>query len=338
MTGGYGALQLARTGGRHWLWDVAFTSESPQYEVNDIGRLQKGDGITSDLNLIYRETQPQGWLRSYTLKVARFNEWNYGGNPQNDLWSPSAHIIWLNFWITHIQFWQTRPLMDDHLTRGGPLMEDLPNAQTQIEIDSPEAAQTQAGGGTYQTVKQDGGRLHYFYGTFMARPAPQWQLSIKPTISYEIDARQYIATLDGGPAETFGARYIFARVDRATYSTQFRVNYTFKPDMTVDVYAEPFAASGAYGPTQELVAARTSALGPFDVPGIRDFNTKSLRSNVVLRWEWKPGSTLFVVWQQNRAATDLLGSRATLGDMFHSISVPGDHVLAVKTTFWISGR
>jgi hypothetical protein len=172
----------------------------------------------------------------------------------------------------------------------------------------------------------------------MARPAPQWQLSIKPTISYEIDARQYIATLDGGPAETFGARYIFARVDRATYSTQFRVNYTFKPDMTVDVYAEPFAASGAYGPTQELVAARSSALRPFDVPGIRDFNTTSFRSNVVLRWEWKPGSTLFVVWQQNRAATDLLGSRATLGDMFHSISVPGDHVLAVKTTFWISGR
>ena len=74
------------------------------------------------------------------------------------------------------------------------------------------------------------------------------------------------------------------------------------------------------------------------MPGNRDFNTKSFRSNVVLRWEWKPGSTLFVVWQQNRAATDLPGSRATLGDMFHSIGVPGDHVLAVKTTFWISGR
>ena len=73
--------------------------------------------------------------------------------------------------------------------------------------------------------------------------------------------------------------------------------------MTLDVYAEPFAASGAYGPTRELVAPRSSELRPFDVPGIRDFNTKSFRSNVVLRWEWKPGSTLFVVWQQNRAAT-----------------------------------
>jgi hypothetical protein len=127
-------------------------------------------------------------------------------------------------------------------------------------------------------------------------------------------------------------------VDRATYSTQFRVNYTFKPDLTLDVYTEPFAASGAYGPTQELAAARSSALRPFDLPGNRDFNARSFRSNVVLRWEWKPGSTLFVVWQQNRAAVDPAGSHASFSDMFHSVAAPGDHVLAMKTTFWISAR
>jgi hypothetical protein len=76
---------------------------------------------------------------------------------------------------------------------------------------------------------------------------------------------------------------VFARVDRATYSTQLRVNYTVKPDLTLDIYGEPFAASGAYGPTQELVAARSGELRPFAVPGNRDFNTKSFRSNVVLR-------------------------------------------------------
>jgi hypothetical protein len=59
---------------------------------------------------------------------------------------------------------------------------------------------------------------------------------------------------------------------------------------------------------------------------------------VVLRWEWKPGSTLFVVWQQNRAASEPIGTRASLGDMLNSITAPGDHVLAVKTTFWLSGR
>jgi hypothetical protein len=170
------------------------------------------------------------------------------------------------------------------------------------------------------------------------RPSPRWQLSVNPTIVHEIVGRQYVATLAGGPAETFGSHYVFARVDRATYSTQLRVNYTVKPDLTLDVYGEPFAASGAYGPTQELVAARSGELRPVAVPGSRDFNTKSFRSNVVLRWEWKPGSTLFVVWQQNRAATSPIGTRASIGDMFDSITAPGDHVLAVKTTFWISPR
>jgi hypothetical protein len=120
---------------------------------------------------------------------------------------------------------------------------------------------------------------------------------LSPTIIHEIVGRQYVATLDGGSPATFGKRYVFARVNRATYSSQFRLNYTIKPDLTIDLYAEPFAASGAYSRMGELVAPRTSELRPFVVPGNRDFNTRSFRSNAVLRWEWRPGSTLFVVWQ-----------------------------------------
>jgi hypothetical protein len=163
-------------------------------------------------------------------------------------------------------------------------------------------------------------------------------MSVAPTIVRDTDARQYVATLDGGSPVTYGKHYVFARVDRMTYSAQFRLNYTLKPDLTVDLYAEPFAASGAYSRMGELVAPRSSELRPFDVPGNRDFNAKSFRSNIVLRWEWKPGSTLFVVWQQNRAETDPVGTRASICDMFNSITAPGDHVLAVKTTFWISPR
>jgi len=338
MDGGQAYVSLERTGGTHWVWNLLTNVESPDFEINDVGRLMAADGITASALVTYRETQPGRWLRNYALNFNRYADWNFGGDPQSNQWSPQINLTWLNFWKTDIRAWFFEPIQDAHLTRGGPLMRSPGATQGQVEVSSPESRPTTVTAGTYYNHGKDGGRLKYFYGTLSTRPRPAWQLSMKPTISYEIDARQYVATLDGGPAATFGARYIFARVDRATYSTQFRVNYTFKPDMTLDVYAEPFAASGSYGPTQELVAPRTSALRPFDVPGNRDFNTKSFRSNVVLRWEWKPGSTLFVVWQQNRAATDLLGSRATLGDMFHSISVPGDHVLAVKTTFWISGR
>jgi hypothetical protein len=338
MNGGQAFVSFARTGGRHWVWNVNSNIESPEFEVNDIGRLMAADGITAFGLLTYRETQPNRWLRNYALNLNRYAEWNFGGDLQSDQWSPQLNLTWLNFWTTNVRAWFFGETDSWSLTRGGPLMKDLAAKQGQIEFSSPEASQTQVSAGTYYTVKDDGGRLKYFYGTLSMRPSPRWQLSMKPTIVYEITGRQYVATVPGGPAETFGSHYVFAPVDRATYSTQLRVNYTVKPDLTLDVYGEPFAASGAYGPTGELVAARSGQLRPFDLPGSRDFNARSFRSNVVLRWEWKPGSTLFVVWQQNRAEFDPTGTRASLSDMFHSVAAPGDHVLAMKTTFWISAR
>jgi len=338
MNGGQGTVVFSRTGGRHWLWNIGTTAESPGLELNDLGKLMAADGITSDASIQYRETQPGRWLRTYSLELEKFNEWNYAGDTQSNQWSPRLSVTWLNFWTTKVQAWIFGATQDQHLTRGGPLMR-LPGAvQRQFEVESPAAQQTQGKLGMYYLTREDGSALRYFYGGMGVRPSPRWQMSIAPTFVRDTDARQYIATLDGGSPVTYGKHYVFARVDRMTYSTQFRLNYTLKPDLTVDLYAEPFAASGAYSRMGELVAPRSSELRPFDVPGNRDFNTKSFRSNVVLRWEWKPGSTLFVVWQQNRAETDPVGTRASIGDMFNSIRAPGDHVLAVKTTFWLSPR
>jgi len=68
----------------------------------------------------------------------------------------------------------------------------------------------------------------------------------------------------------------------------------------------------------------------------RDFNVRSFRSNVVLRWEWRPGSTLYAVWQQNRASSEPQGEHVGLGDLFGSLSAAGDNIFAIKTTFWLS--
>jgi hypothetical protein len=330
MDGSQAYLSFSRTGGTHWVWSVFNNTESPEFEVNDIGRLMAADGIAVGATLTYRETKPNRWFHSYSLSLNRYAEWDFGGDSQSDQWSPQWNITWRNFWTTKVYAWYFGPTDNASLTRGGPVMRDPAARQGQLELTTPEASSTQAYGGIVATKKDDGGRLRYMYGGLTVRPVPELLVSAKPTIVFETVGRQYVAAVD--------THYVFASVDRATYSTQFRVNYTFKPDLTLDVYAEPFAASGAYGPTQELAAARTSELRPFDLPGTRDFNARSFRSNVVLRWEWRPGSTLFVVWQQNRSALDPVATRASLSDMFHSVGAPGDHVLAMKTTFWISAR
>lgn len=167
-----------------------------------------------------------------------------------------------------------------------------------------------------------------------------------------------MTTLDGGPAATFGQRYVFAFIDRSTWRAPVRLNYAITPDLTVELYAEPFAASGRYYDHGELTAAgentlrtygtdgttvvveadgsRTVTDGPdtFSLP-LLDFNFRSFRSNVVLRWEWRRGSTLFLVWQQDRSTFDTTGDLVRPGSLFDAVTAAGDNFLAVKMTYWL---
>ncbi|MGC4084093.1 MAG: hypothetical protein QM736_18785 [Vicinamibacterales bacterium] len=152
---------------------------------------------------------------------------------------------------------------------------------------------------------------------------------------------------------------MFGVVDRTTLSAQFRVSYTFKPDLTLDVYAEPFAASGRYTAFGETIRPREKNLRMYGTDGTtivrlangdyrvtdgassftitnRDFNTRSYRSNVVLKWEWRPGSILYAVWQQNRASQTTEGAHVGVDDLFDSWSAPGDNIFLVKSTIWLS--
>ena len=193
------------------------------------------------------------------------------------------------------------------------------------------------------------------------RPAPRWQFSAEPFYDRVTEPQQYATTLPGGREETYGSRYVFGFIDRSTVSTKFRMGFTVKPDMNLDVYAEPFAASGHYYDYGELLEPRSRLRLKYGTDGTtlvvnedgsqtvtadgstftlrnRDFNTLSFRSNVVLRWEWRPGSTLFVVWQQALSDTAILGDYVNIGDMFRSVTVPGPNLFVVKTTFWMPVR
>jgi hypothetical protein len=83
--------------------------------------------------------------------------------------------------------------------------------------------------------------------------------------------------------------------------------------------------------------AVTDGAAAFTLPN-SDFNVRSFRSNVVLKWEWRPGSLLYVVWQQNRASSVPQGSHVGVGDLFDSLSAPGDNVFAVKISYWLSPK
>jgi hypothetical protein len=322
LAGAKGGLSIERQASQHWLWEASVQFETPGFETNDLGRLTSSDGLNVNGSLEYQQTTPGRWYRSYAISAGPDLEWNYGGDQQLARLFTDINVTWPNFWESEINFSYNARVQDMRLTRGGPSMSRPAAVESSLRVEGSESAPTRASVEASYLRTEDGGFSFSLEPQISARPRPQWQLSITPRYQRELDTLQYITTLSGGRPETYLRRFVFGRVSRSTYSARFRLNYTFKPDLNLDFYGEPFAARGAYDRFGELAQPRTRQLLPvsadvFDFSGL-DFDVPSFRSNLVLRWEWRAGSTLYLVWQQDRQDDRAL------------------NIVALKASFWLA--
>ena len=301
---------------------------------------------------------PAGFSETIRSALPKPTNGTLAGDRQDGTVRSNTTLTFLNFWVATIATGPNFAKMEQHLTRGGPLMR-APKAWTTTATLRNRAAARNGWNASYTlTTDEAGGRIRNVHGGISFTPKPRWQFSVTPTSIHEINSQQYVATVSGGPTQTYGQRYIFSFIDRSTWSSQFRLGYTLRPDLNIDVYSEPFAASGHYYGFGELTAPRTRVMRIYGTDGTTissesdgsrvvtdgiarftlknsDFNIRSFRSNVVLRWEWHPGSILYLVWQQNRRASEAIGDRVGLTDMFRSLSAPGSNFFAVKMSFWL---
>jgi hypothetical protein len=360
LLGARANIDVQRRQGRHWLWDAGAGMVSPGFETNDMGRLNQADQVSLNGRLRYRETVPGRFWRNYQIGLNTNHNLNYAFDRQGGGVGFNGNIEWSNFWSSSANVSLFVRKQNMRLTRGGPTMQQTRAWQTRANIQSPDSGRTRVRLQIEHRDDEDGGFQLGLKPQFTMQPGSQWQLSIEPNYARNIDTQQYFDTVEGnGPAATFGNRYVFGRLDQSTYSTAIRLDYTFKPDLTLQLYAEPFSSSGSYTDIGELAAPRTRQRRSYGTDGTtltrladgsyevtdgdsifqldnKNFNVQSFRSNLVLRWEWRPGSTLFVVWAQDRSAETDSGTPTTPGQMFRSLGVTGDNFFAIKTSFWFS--
>jgi hypothetical protein len=351
-------MNFDKTGGRHWLWGANTKIDSEDFEVNDFAQLNGADGWLSNANIRYRETQPGKLFRSYYVQFDTNTDTTLRQLMQTGHLRATANVTWANFWTSQVQFSRNLATNSVSLTRGGPLMARGPGWTTNINVGNRATSRTRVTGNVYVQTNDDGASNKRITGLFSVRPGPRWQLSVSPYYDRITEPQQYISTLPGGRPVTYDNRYVFAFIDRSTMSMEYRLGLTLKPDVNLDIYAEPFAASGHYYDYGELLEPGSRERLKYGTDGTvltinpdgsqvvnvggasfnlrnRDFNTLSFRSNVVLRWEWRTGSTFYVVWQQDRAGTEVLGTRVNLGDAFRSVTAPGPNIFLIKTSFWL---
>jgi hypothetical protein len=159
---------------------------------------------------------------------------------------------------------------------------------------------------------------------------------------------------------THGARYLFGTLDQTQFSLQTRVNYVLSPKMSLQVYLQPLVSVGDYTEFKEFARPRTFEFTRYGIdrgsisyhPSARqysvdtgdggtpftfddpDFNFKSLRLNAIFRWEWKPGSTMYIVWTEQREDSAHPGEFAFRRDFSTTFDAPADDVLMFKVAYW----
>jgi hypothetical protein len=359
LTGYTFAVDLEKNSGEHWLWEIGAQAESPGFDINDAGRLQTADDIDSWLELQYRENTPGDIFHSYNVVLNASRGWNFGWINQFTSFGLAFNTTWKNFWGASLYLDYGLDAMSDQLTRGGPLMKSASGWNVGFSARNSYSQDLRWEGWLSRYGDRFGSWGYNIGGWVGLRTSGRLDINVTPGYTRSVNTRQYVR-VSYDPAATNGARYVFSTIDRATLFAQFRINYAFSPDLTLEVYAEPFAASGKYLSFGELQTAggeeiaiygsdatsiieHDEAQGIYTVTDARgtlsfadpDFNVLSFRSNIVLRWEWMRGSTLFLVWQQNRSHDDARGDIIGPLDLFRAFDTSGANFIALKLTYWL---
>jgi uncharacterized protein DUF5916/cellulose/xylan binding protein with CBM9 domain len=322
-------------------FQTSYQRRSPGFEVNDLGFLFRADQQN------WSNWASLNWNRPTKLFLRAFwnfnwwQAWTTGGLPTDRGFNTNAHVEIKNLWFFHTggTIGNLGDVFCDRCARGGPA----------ARVNTYIAPWFGFGGDTRKVITPSL-FINYFKGdaghstSFNVNPEIDLQLSSQFRGSIILNATHNIADAqDINPqTDSTGTHYLFAHLDQQTVSMSWRVDYTATPTLTVQVYASPFVSKGRWSNLRELSATpRASAyadrLQPYAGTIPSDFNYKFFNSNLVVRWEYQPGSVLFVVWSQGRDDLEsTMGTRTVSGDFGRLFDAYPRNTFLVKMSYWFN--
>jgi len=362
---GYGLYsRLAKENGS-WLWELQTNWRSPGFEVNDLSFLDRTDYRWMSANLARQWTKPTKWYRSIFAIAGGQQEFNYDGLRTDFERQAYLGMEFPNYWNLRTFVIRQGTHDNDRLTRGGPTLTSLGYNFGHLQV-STDPRQVAVFDVTLRGSRGIDGTASWSFNPGIAfKPASNVFVELSPGYDWAQNAQQYIRRVPDATATRFsGNRYVFGYVTTRTASLETRVNWTMRPTVTLQLYAQPFVASGDYSSFNEFLAPRTPVqlqygrdvgtivrdpatsnyvvdpdgtagpAAPFTF-GDPNFTSRSLRGTAVLRWEYRPGSTMFFVWTQQRSGSDGYGDFEFRRDTRSLFGDRPDNVFLVKATYWI---
>ncbi|HYC52783.1 MAG TPA: DUF5916 domain-containing protein [Gemmatimonadaceae bacterium] len=342
---GYAAqLKFGKYGGGVTRFETSVVRHSAGFEANDLGFLRRADLMDWSTwgALSFRDAR--GIYRWAQINGNHWETWNTSGTRLQNAFNVNGHMGLRNNWDVHLGGTMDRLTESycDRCTRGGPALRGSRGFYPWGGVNTDSRKVVSGGMWVNLWYTDEGNSQGRSLDPYInLRVSSQLQAGIGAGFSNDVNDSQWFGNFTDGGGVT---HYTFARLDQRTSSMNVRVNYTVTPDLTVELYAQPFVSSGTYSDIRELSATPEAAsyaarFQPYAPPPGEDmaFKVTALNSNSVLRWEYRPGSTLFVVWQHGREGSSNTALRQTWSREYREIfDLHPDNTFLVKLAYWLS--
>lgn len=339
-------FKFDKVGGQHLMFESAYQRRSAGFEVNDVGYLRRADQQSWSTWVGFFDRHERSWYTRLQWNNNWWQYWSTAGLPLEAAYNTNIHITFKNNWSWNMggTVGQLGTTYDDRGARGGP-------AVRQDEYLSP-----------WLSVSGNDRRAAVpmlSVNVFKGGAGHSSSLSVSPEIDYKVMGRLSSAIAFswspnvsdnqwyGNYTDSIGtSHYTFAHLDQTTTSATLRLNYTFSPSVSLQAYTRPFVSKGTYRSVRQLSATPRATdyderYALYDNPSVTTdpggFNFKEFQSNVVFRWEYHPGSTLFIVWNEGRQGYDpAQGQDNFQGDVRNLLRLHPANTFLVKMSYWLN--
>lgn len=322
LTGTGGRLEFGRMGGGDWQYKLGGTWLSPELEINDIGFLRQADDIKQYLSVRRMFTKPTSWFRRAVVGLNQHTTFDFEGNYNRVLYEMVGFINYKNNWWSEGGAAHKPRIFINTFLRGGPRWRFNEENYFFIFSGSDQRKKLSAKfGWVHSEATQNNFSLNRFEAGLKYQPLNSLNLSLDLAYSRNPNKTQYVAERSFNES----ARYILGAIDQETLSATLRLNYNINPNLTIQYYGQPYIFKANYSDLNYVVDPVAKDLndrvawyandqitledGNYLIDENRDnitdytvtnpdFAFVQFRSNLVARWEYIPGSEIFLVWSQ----------------------------------------
>lgn len=356
LSGHGGSVRFGKDSG-NTLFQSGAAWRSPGLELNDVGYLRSADGINQFTWVGYRIRNPIAIFRDVGINGNEWLDWDWGGRHLRTAANLNANMTFKNNWTMNGGITREGDRISNTELRGGPACRWPGGLDYNLELNADER-RTLAGGIGFSGYRgdEDGSDCHEYWTYLSYRASSRLSLTLNPSYGTDDIELSYIDS----PLAVDGTHYVFGTLAQKTAALTFRWDLCLTPNLTVQYYGQPFISSGHYADLKEIVAPMAQRYADrfrtylphevlegesigFDTDGNGqaeyavgnpDFDVKEFNSNLVVRWEFKPGATLYLVWSQGRQSHGSSGEFSWRDDTRELFELWPHNVFLIKVNWW----